>query len=185
MRSCSILAIAVLALAWASFAKAQNPQEGKLPAPEFAGVTEWLNSKPLKLSDLRGKVVLVHFWAFGCSNCIHDHDKYLKWHDRFKDRQDFVMIGVHTPETQPERDLANVRAKVQEVGFRHAIAIDNESKIWAAWRNRWWPSMYLIDRAGNVRYAWEGELTWNKQQGPRIMSDKIEALLKEDTPLAD
>jgi hypothetical protein len=95
------------------------------------------------------------------------------------------MIGVHTPETQPERDLANVRAKVQEVGFRHAIAIDNESKIWAAWRNRWWPSMYLIDRGGNVRYAWEGELTWNKQQGPRIMSDKIEALLKEDTPLAD
>lgn len=165
-------------LAFASLAAAQNPQSGKLPAPEFAGVTEWVNSEPLQLSQLRGKVVLVHFWAFGCSNCIHDHDKYLKFHDQFNKRG-LVVVGIHTPETSAEREIENVKQKVKDAGYKHAIAIDNDSAMWKAWRNRLWPSMYLIDKNGNARFAWEGELAWEGAEGPRIMAEKIEELLAE------
>jgi thiol-disulfide isomerase/thioredoxin len=165
----------------ASQAAAQNPQSGNLPAPEFEGVTEWINSQPLKLANLRGKVVLVHFWTFGCGNCIHDHDKYLAWQEKYA-RRNVVLIGIHTPETEAERNLENVKAKVKEVGYTHPIAVDNDATMWRAWRNRLWPSMYLIDKQGQARFAWEGELAWEGAKGPQIMTEKIEELLKEKNP---
>jgi thiol-disulfide isomerase/thioredoxin len=169
----ALLAGLLVTTAWA-----QNPQSGKLAAPEFEGVTEWVNSEPLKLANLRGKVVLVHFWAFGCSNCIHDHDKYLRWNEQFSKRG-VVLVGIHTPETSAEHEVENVKRKVAEVGFKHPIVIDNDAALWKAWRNRLWPSMYLIDKNGDARYAWEGELTWEGAKGPEIMTQKIEELLAE------
>jgi thiol-disulfide isomerase/thioredoxin len=176
MRTATITALASMALlCWAS---ARNPQSGKLPAPDFDGVTAWINSRPLRLADLRGQVVLVHFWTFGCSNCIHDHDKYLAFHGKFA-RRGVTLVGIHTPETDGERSLENVKAKVKEIGYKHAIAVDNDQAMWRAWRNRLWPSMYLIDKQGYARYAWEGELAWQGAKGPEIMSQKIEELLQE------
>lgn len=178
MIACRTWLTGLLIVLLAGAARGQNPQTGRLPAPEFDGITQWVNSEPLKLADLRGKVVLVHFWAFGCSNCIHDHDKYLAWQKKYAQR-DVVLIGIHTPETSAEREIENVQRKVQEVGYQHAIAIDNEGAMWKAWRNRLWPSMYLIDKNGDARYAWEGELAWEGAQGVQIMSEKIEELRKE------
>lgn len=171
-----------LSLACVAQAHAQNPSSGNVPAPDFEGVTEWINSEPLKLADLRGKVVLVHFWTFGCINCIHDHDKYLAWEKKYANNKNFVIIGIHTPETKAEHDINNVRAKVKEIGYQQPVAVDNDAKLWKAWNNRLWPSMCLIDKEGNTRYAWEGELAWQGQKGPQIMEEKLKELLKEKAP---
>ena len=91
-----------------------------------------------------------------------------------------MIIGVHTPETSAERQPDRVRAKVQEAQFDFPVVIDNDKKNWDAWGNSMWPSVYLIDKKGRIRYWWYGELNWNEAGGQRIMAAKIEELLAED-----
>jgi hypothetical protein len=91
-----------------------------------------------------------------------------------------VIIGVHTPETQREREPDEVRAKAKEAGFDFPIVIDNNKNNWNAWGNSMWPSVYLIDKQGRLRYWWYGELNWNEAGGQKIMDAKIEQLLAED-----
>jgi thiol-disulfide isomerase/thioredoxin len=124
-------------------------------APEITNDT-WLNSHPLRLTELKGKVVLVEFWTFGCYNC-QNVEPYLKsWHDKFKDHG-LVVIGVHSPEFGHERVLKNVRNYIHEHDIRYAVAIDNDYETWNRYQNHYWPAMYLIDKQGVIRYTRFGE----------------------------
>lgn len=145
-------------------------------APELAGATDWVNTPPLTLDELRGEVVAIHFYAFGCINCKRNFPWYKAWHEDYADRG-LVVLGVHTPETSRERDAANVRQAAREEGLAFPILIDNEQANWNAWGNSMWPSVYLIDRQGRVRAWWYGELNWEGAEGEKMMRERIEALL--------
>jgi peroxiredoxin len=147
-------------------------------APELRDVETWFNSDPLELKQLRGKVVIVHFWAFGCINCIHNLPCYQRWYETFPaDR--VTIIGIHTPETESERSAENLRQKVVEYRIKYPVAFDAKGANWNAWANRLWPSVYLIDKQGRVRSWWTGELNWQGAPGEEIMRQKIESLLDE------
>jgi len=126
------------------------------PAPGFTGLGNWFNSSPLNLADLRGKVVLVNFWTFGCVNCVnalpHVVDLYAKYRDR-----GLVVIGIHTPEFPFERSAANVQAALKRHGITYPVAQDNDSKTWNAWRNQYWPAQYVIDQQGKIVFQHDGE----------------------------
>jgi peroxiredoxin len=160
------------------WACAQEPAEMKIPAPELKGIDEWINSKPVKLSDLKGKVVVLHFWTFGWINCIRNYPWYTGWHKDFAENG-VAVIGVHTPETDGEKKIEQVRKKVKDNGMKYTIAVDGSAKTWQAWGNQWWPCVYLIDKKGDVRCRWDGELNWKEIKGEQIMRKKIEQLLAE------
>ena len=151
-------------------------------APELTGVTEWINTSPVTLEQLRGKVVALHFYAFGCINCVRNLPHYNAWHEDFAS-EDFVVLGIHRPETKTERNIEKVRRKASEEGMDYPIAIDNESHNWDAWVNGVWPSVYLIDKNGFVRYWWYGELNWQGTPGEQWMRQRITELLAE--PVAE
>ena len=90
-----------------------------------------------------------------------------------------MVIGVHTPETNEEKKIEEVRKKVKANGMKYPIAVDGSAKTWRAWDNQYWPSVYLIDRKGYVRYRWDGELNWQETKGEKMMREKIKELLAE------
>jgi thiol-disulfide isomerase/thioredoxin len=120
------------------------------------GIEAWLESPPLRIEDLRGKVVLVDFWTFACSNCARTLPSVKRWHARYAD-EGLVVIGVHTPEFAFEREKANVEEAVRRFGIDYPVALDNDYETWTAWKNRYWPSLYLVDREGRVVFRHEGE----------------------------
>ena len=125
------------------------------PAPEISGQS-WLNSEPLRLAELKDKVVLVEFWTFGCYNC-RNVEPYLKeWHQKYADKG-LVVIGVHAPEFNYERVLANLQRYVREHAISYPVAVDNDFVTWKRYGNRYWPAMYLIDKRGVIRYLRIGE----------------------------
>ena len=128
-------------------------------APEFTHTSqaEWLNSKPLRLSQLRGKVVLVEFWAFECVNCRRTQPWLHAIQQRYAD-QDFVIVSVHTPELPEERSTANVRAAVAEQKITNPVMIDADYSYWNAMKNQYWPAFYVIDRHGRVAARAIGEM---------------------------
>jgi thiol-disulfide isomerase/thioredoxin len=152
-----------------------EPVAMKIQAPELTGIDEWINSKPLRLKDLHGKVVALHFWTFGCINCIHNYPWYAGWHKDYSEKG-LTVIGVHTPETKVERDPALVRKKVKANGMHYPVAVDRNAETWNAWDNQFWPAVYLIDKHGHVRYRWDGELG---VKGEPVIRKKIEELLAE------
>ena len=109
------------------------------------------------MAKLRGKVVLLHFWTNGCYNCVNNYPHYKAWQERYADK-DVVIVGVHTPETAGEHDLERIKAQAAKHGLKFPIAVDNDGSNWKAWNNRYWPTVYVVDRRGRVRYGWEGEL---------------------------
>ncbi|SAL04909.1 redoxin domain-containing protein [Caballeronia arationis] len=125
-------------------------------APEFTGIETWINSDPLTLSQLRGKVVLVDFWTYSCINCIHTLPQVQSWNQKFKD-QGLVVVGVHTPEFPFERDTGNVKTAVKRFGITFPVAQDNRYATWRAYDNQYWPAFYLIDKKGQVAYSHFGE----------------------------
>ena len=153
----------------------------KLPdhglAPELTGISDWINTAPLTLSELRGRVVLVHFWTFACVNCRNVQPHVKDWYARY-DPDDFVVLGVHTPELAFERDLGNLRKAIDENGVRYPVAIDPEFKTWDAYRNRYWPAFYFVDRRGHVRHAHFGEGDYARSESV------IRELLAEAPPAA-
>jgi cytochrome c biogenesis protein CcdA/thiol-disulfide isomerase/thioredoxin len=126
------------------------------PAPELTGITAWINTEPTTLAALRGKVVLVHFWTFGCINCIHVQPYVKAWYDRYAP-DGFVVIGVHTPELSFERDIANVREAVAKADVRFPVAFDPSYATWNAYANSYWPAFYFVDKAGHIRHVHFGE----------------------------
>ena len=116
----------------------------------------WLNSAPLQLAALRGKVVMVEFWTFGCINCRNMNPWVQAWHEQYAD-DGLVIIGVHTPEFAYEQELGNVQAAMAELGVTWPVAIDNDKATWRAYANHYWPAAYLIDKQGQIRLLKIGE----------------------------
>jgi thiol-disulfide isomerase/thioredoxin len=137
------------------------PVEGQLPS--LSGAVAWLNSPPLSRETLRGKVVLIDFWTYSCINCLRTLPYLKAWYERYKDRG-FVIIGVHAPEFAFEKDEANVRRAVQELGVRYPVAIDNNYAIWRAFNNEYWPAHYFIDASGRVRGHHFGEGSYEESE---------------------
>lgn len=125
-------------------------------APEFTGIDKWLNSPPLTLQQLRGKVVLVDFWTYTCINCIHTLPYVKQWNEKYR-KQGLALIGVHTPEYPFERDTGNVKTAIARFGISYPVAQDNEYATWNAWGNQYWPAFYLLDRKGRIVYSHFGE----------------------------
>lgn len=130
-------------------------------APDFTGITNWFNSKPLTMADLRGKVVMVDFWTYGCVNCVntlpHVNDLYAKYKDK-----GLVVVGVHTPEFPFERSASNVQAALKRHGIAYPVAQDNNSKTWNAYRNQYWPAQYIIDQSGKIVFRHAGEGSYDQ-----------------------
>lgn len=124
-------------------------------APDLA-VGEWINSEPLKLKDLRGRVVLVEFWTFGCINCRNTLPFIKGWHDRYHDKG-LTVIGVHSPEFEEERKVENLRREVSSLGIRYAVVTDNDYQTWNAYHVEAWPTSFLLDKQGRIRWMHEGE----------------------------
>ncbi|MDD2701188.1 MAG: cytochrome c biogenesis protein DipZ [Sideroxydans sp.] len=125
-------------------------------APEFVGIDNWLNSKPLTMAGLKGKVVLVDFWTYSCINCVRTLPYITRWDRKYRD-QGLVIIGVHSPEFEFEKKTANVQAAIAEHGIEYPVAQDNRLDTWSNFDNRYWPAHYLIDREGKVVYTHFGE----------------------------
>jgi len=125
-------------------------------APEFAGISHWINSEPLKISDLRGKVVIVDFWTYSCINCIRTLPYIKDWYDKYHD-DGLVIIGVHTPEFNFEKEVNNVEDAVKKFGIKYPVAMDNNYGTWDAYGNKWWPHKYIIDKNGRIKYDHIGE----------------------------
>lgn len=141
-------------------------------APEFVGLDNWINSKPLTKSDLKGKVVLIDFWTYSCINCIRTQP-YLKGWDNLYKESGLVIIGVHAPEFAFEKNPANVEKAVKAAGLNYPIALDNEFSTWNAYKNSYWPASYLIDSDGQVRRVHNGEGEYKETE------DAIRKLLRE------
>ncbi len=164
-----------------SRAEAQNPIKVNKAAPELVG-SQWVNTPngaPLKLADRKGKVTLLHFWTFGCINCKHNLPGYARLQKQFA-AKDVAIIGVHTPETPEEARAANVRARIKEYGITYPILVDDKHTNWNRWNQEFWPTVYLLDKTGRIRYRWEGELEYNGQNGTLKVAALIEKLLKEN-----
>lgn len=145
------------------------------PAPELMNEV-WLNAdRPLRLADLRGKVVLLDMWTFGCINCQHVIPSLRGWHEKFGP-QGLVVIGNHYPEFAYEEDLENLKDAIRRLDIPYAIAQDNEGVTWRAYENRYWPMLYLIDKRGNIRYKHVGEGGYEETE------EAIAALLAEPYP---
>lgn len=147
-------------------------------APEFRKVDDWINGDEVTRDSFRGKVTVIHFWTFGCINCVHNLPHYESWREKFSEK-DVAIIGFHTPETDAEHNLDNVRKAVREKGIKWTVAVDTDSENWKAWGNHTWPSVYLVDKQGRVRYWWYGEMNWQGAKGEEFMRKKIEELMKE------
>jgi cytochrome c biogenesis protein CcdA/thiol-disulfide isomerase/thioredoxin len=126
------------------------------PAPEFQGLTNWINSPPLALAQLKGKVVLVDFWTYSCINCIRSLPYVEKWYQTYH-AKGLVVVGVSTPEFAFEHNPANVQAAVKRDGITYPVALDNNDDTWNAFDNDSWPADYLIDKTGDIRYLSLGE----------------------------
>jgi thiol-disulfide isomerase/thioredoxin len=124
-------------------------------APEFAA-GEWINSEPLKVSELRGRVVLIEFWTFGCYNCRNTLPYVKSWNDRYREKG-LTVIGVHSPEFDEERKVENLRREVTSLGIRYPVITDNDYQTWNAYHVEAWPTAFLLDKKGRIRWMHVGE----------------------------
>jgi thiol-disulfide isomerase/thioredoxin len=167
-RSVSRRQLVVAGLAWGSASggtalaadRQRNPDKAPVtsegPFPSLAGATGWLNSAPLSRERLRGKTVLVNFWTYSCINWMRAHPYVRAWSHAYAGKG-LVVIGVHTPEFDFERDLGNVRRAAQAYGVDYPVAIDNDHAVWRAFSNEYWPALYLVDGRGRIRHHRFGE----------------------------
>ena len=132
-------------------------------APEFAGITDWENSKPLTMASLKGKVVLIDFWTYSCINCQRTFPYLRQWH-RTYGSQGLVIVGVHSPEFDFEKDVGNIREAIKHYGVEWPVAVDPAMATWSAWSNQYWPAEYLVDKNGNVVHSHFGEGEYDKTE---------------------
>ena len=140
---------------------AKLPVEGALP--ELDGATAWLNSEPLTPTGLRGKVVAVQFCTFSCINWLRTLPYMTAWAEKYGD-DGLVVIGAHSPEFPFEHDLDKIRSALEGMGVDHPIAVDNDFAIWRAFRNAYWPALYIVDAAGRIRHHHFGEEDYERSE---------------------
>ncbi len=141
-------------------------------APELASGI-WINSEALTLKGLRGRVVLIDFWTFGCYNCRNTLPSVKSWDARYRENG-LTIIGVHTPELDAERNLENVRREVAALQIRYPVLTDNDYETWNAYKVEGWPTMFLLDKSGRVRWMHVGEGAYDQAE------QTIQRLLAED-----
>jgi thiol-disulfide isomerase/thioredoxin len=144
------------------------PIEGKMAS--LGGATQWLNSQPLTAADLSGKVVLVDFWTYSCINWLRTLPHVRAWAEKYKD-QGLVVIGVHSPEFEFEKNIDNVRRAAKDMKVDYPIAIDSDHAIWRAFRNNYWPALYFVDVQGRIRHHQFGEGEY--EQSERIIQQLL------------
>jgi thiol-disulfide isomerase/thioredoxin len=125
-------------------------------APNFVGIDNWLNSGPMNIADLRGKVVLVDFWTSGCINCIRTLPYVTRLYDAYKSKG-LIIVGVHTPEFPFEKSTSTVETAIKRYGIRYPVAQDNEFATWKVYRNQYWPAQYIVDKSGKIVFEHAGE----------------------------
>ncbi|MGH3137078.1 MAG: cytochrome c biogenesis protein DipZ [Gaiellaceae bacterium] len=151
---------------------------GSMPrAPDFRGIKLWLNTpggRSLSIPELRGKVVLVDFWTYSCINCLRTLPHLEAW-DRAYRKAGLTIVGVHSPEFAFERVPDNVRSAVRRLGVRYPVALDNDFATWRAYSNDYWPSKYLIDKSGRIRYEHYGEGAYGETESVirRLLGEKV------------
>ena len=159
--------------------------EPRKPAPgpqaaELEGIAAWINSDPLTIEELQGKVVLVDFWTYTCINCIRTFPYLKLWHSRYAD-DGLVILGLHTPEFEFEKDYDNVVQATRDNGIIWPVAQDNDYFTWQNYRNRYWPAKYLIDQDGVVRYTHFGEGGYGETEKQiRLLLAEVGADLSDD-----
>lgn len=163
-----------------------NNDAGRPSTPGFQGGGNWLNSDPLVLEELSGQVVLVDFWTYSCINCIRTLPYLRSWHDKYQD-DGLVIIGVHTPEFEFEKDLDNLKQAVADFKLQYPIVQDNDYKIWRAYENRYWPAKYLIDKNGRIRYTHfgEGKYQETEMEIQKLLAEDSQPIPEELTTLKD
>src|SRR5271165_3128935 len=125
-------------------------------APDFTGISNWFNSAPLSISSLRGKVVLVDFWTYGCINCVNTLPYVTRLYHAYRDKG-LVVVGIHTPEFPFEKAIANVQTALKRHGIVYPVAQDNDYATWKAYRNQYWPAQYIVDQNGKIVFEHAGE----------------------------
>jgi len=171
-RVATALTAALCAIAFNAIPGAADEQAAKPPielvdaqraAPNFVGIDNWLNSAPLNITDLRGKVVLIDFWTYGCYNCVNTLPYVTRLYDTYKDKG-FVVVGVHTPEFPFEKSIGNLQAALKRYGIRYPVAQDNEYATWNAYRNQYWPAQYILDQTGKIVFEHAGEGQYDEME---------------------
>lgn len=172
----SILLIAQIF--WPAQTRTQHALIGQ-PVPEFTHhqASQWLNSAPLKLDQLRGHVVLIDFWTYECWNCFRSFPWLNALQAQFATRG-LKIIGVHSPEFERERDVDRIKEKIAEFALDHPVMVDNDFSYWKALQNRYWPAFYLIDKQGRLRHVYAGETHPGDSQARKIAT-AIARLAKE------
>ena len=170
-----ILILSIVLLAGAACARPLDPRQ----MPEFttSDPAYWINSEPLSREALRGKVLLLDVWTFDCWNCYRSFP-WLKMLEMDLEDEDFMVIGIHSPEFEHEHEPTRVIAKVREFGLQHPVMMDNDFAYWRALENRYWPAFYLVDREGRLRYRFVGETHAGDARATRIEA-QIRTLLAE------
>lgn len=140
-------------------------------APELAG-GNWINSAPLKLKDLRGRVVLIEFWTFACYNCRNTVPFVKGWDDRYREKG-LTIIGVHSPEFDEEKNIENLRREVTSLGITYPVVTDNDYQTWNAYKVEAWPTIFLLDKQGRIRWTHVGEGNYDDTE------QRIQKLLAE------
>jgi len=159
---------ALLGLLWSAlFCSGEGAAAAAAPEFTHARAADWINSAPLTLAQLRGKVVLLEFWTYECINCLRSA-AWIQSIARLHADAGLVVIGVHTPELQQERSVANVRQAVERLGIHYPVMIDGDYSYWNALENRYWPAFYLIDRDGRMREQAAGEMHSGDAQAKRL-----------------
>ena len=132
-------------------------------APALVGTGDWFNSAPTTLAALRGKVVIVDFWTFGCYNCNNTLPYVKQWYEKYAG-QGLVILGVHTPEFAYEQVAANVQNAIDQKGIKFPVVQDNDYQTWNAFQNEYWPAFYYIDARGHIRFVHIGEGSYDEQE---------------------
>jgi len=141
-------------------------------APELAS-GEWINSEPLKINELRGRVVLIEFWTFGCINCRNTLPSVRGWDDRYREKG-LTVIGVHSPEFDEERNVEHLRREVSSLGIRYPVVSDNDYRTWNAYKVEAWPTVFLLDKEGRIRWmrVGEGHYDETERQIQKLLAEK-------------
>lgn len=137
-------------------APAPASSSSSMHLPAFQGISQWLNSEPLTVADLKGSVVLIQFWTFSCINCQRTLPYITKWNSQYA-AQGLKVVGVHTPEFPFEKEINNVKAALTDHGITYPVPIDNDFTTWRAYDNHYWPHLFLADREGVMQYDHIGE----------------------------
>lgn len=168
---------------------AYSSSEPGAPAPEFVGISQWFNSDPLTIGDLKNKVVLIDFWTYSCINCVRTLPYLKDWYAKYKDKG-LVIVGVHTPEFEFEKNPSNVQDAIKRFAILYPVALDNQYATWQAYHNRYWPAHYLINQEGLIYQIHFGEGAYLETENairnllglPEITEKEARIAMKAQTP---